>query len=380
MPSGQYLRATYNPATGTGEIVNLSTGQQVAVVRNGVVSPPARALPPPGETAAPPTGTGGVAGEPVLVPGQAGGAGGALPAVVAPPQPAALPPPGGSLIGPPVAALPGVPERPALPANPAVERELAEATAGLNKALAENGLAGDPLFANPDIRTARKLTTALTSWPKPITTSLRTRMLEWGREGCGGSPTEFANRVEYARGRYLELAARFGAEFESANPGATPGQVKTAGGRAAAAAMEADDGMRDLSVHLATDLATIGNASRSGVLPVSLPPGQVPDAVRGLPSLPYQSGTAEAYHARKHMKELPVGEQDWTNPVTGFAASLQETVRSGKLVQDQMEGTSRKLVYQREVDEITLEAIIYVRSDGSVVVGSYGNAKAVKKK
>jgi Domain of unknown function (DUF4157) len=46
-PSGQYLRATYNPATGTGEIVNMSTGQQLAVVANGKVSPPAAGLLPP---------------------------------------------------------------------------------------------------------------------------------------------------------------------------------------------------------------------------------------------------------------------------------------------------------------------------------------------
>jgi hypothetical protein len=61
-PSGQYLRATYNPATGTGEITNLSTGQQVAVVGNGQVSPPARGLLGPGE---PPAATGGSPAEPI---------------------------------------------------------------------------------------------------------------------------------------------------------------------------------------------------------------------------------------------------------------------------------------------------------------------------
>ena len=55
-PTGQVLRATYDPATGTGDIVNVATGQRVAVVNNGVVTPvpgappglpqPAAELPP----------------------------------------------------------------------------------------------------------------------------------------------------------------------------------------------------------------------------------------------------------------------------------------------------------------------------------------------
>jgi hypothetical protein len=47
-PTGQYLKVSLNPATGTGEIVNLSTGQQAAVVANGAVSPAPAGLLSPG--------------------------------------------------------------------------------------------------------------------------------------------------------------------------------------------------------------------------------------------------------------------------------------------------------------------------------------------
>ncbi|MGN9914692.1 eCIS core domain-containing protein [Phytohabitans sp. LJ34] len=108
-PTGQYLRATYNPATGTGEITNLSTGQQVAAVANGQVSPPARGLLGPGEATA---GTGGSPAGPVTptAPRQQG----QLPA----PKPAAPTPE-------PTAAGPAKPTRPSQQGRPP-KRELTD--------------------------------------------------------------------------------------------------------------------------------------------------------------------------------------------------------------------------------------------------------------
>ena len=353
--SGQYLRATYDPVTNTGEIVNVTTGQQVAVVRGGVVSPPAKALPAPGEVAATTAGPGGVS---------ATGA----------PAPLLLPP-GGEAVGPSAAALPGVPERAALPAGPVADEALQKAIAAMNKALAENALAGDPLFANVDELTAGKVRTALVQWSNGIPPTLRARIVQWGRDGCGGSPREFANRVEYARARFQEYVTRFTEEYAATR---TAKQAKDAAQQAASKAMDTEAGMSDLSVILSTELSTIGSAPRSGVLPAGLAPAQVPDAVRALPALPYESGTAEAYHAHKHMRELPANEQDWAKPIETYAASMQETVRSGKLVLDEPAGTSRKLVFHREIDGVTVEAIVYVSADGSATVASFGRPKAVK--
>lgn len=45
-PTGQVFMAEYNPATGMGQMVNLSTGQQVATFSNGQFNPPAAGLLP----------------------------------------------------------------------------------------------------------------------------------------------------------------------------------------------------------------------------------------------------------------------------------------------------------------------------------------------
>ncbi|MCB0065196.1 MAG: hypothetical protein KDE19_23895 [Caldilineaceae bacterium] len=45
-PTGQIFQATYNPTTGTGQIINLSTGQQVGVFNSGQIASPAAGLLP----------------------------------------------------------------------------------------------------------------------------------------------------------------------------------------------------------------------------------------------------------------------------------------------------------------------------------------------
>ncbi|WP_433294763.1 hypothetical protein ACQP2F_33980 [Actinoplanes sp. CA-030573] len=390
-PSGSFLRATYDPATATGEIVNMSTGQQVAVVRNGVVSAPAKAFPAPeatgstapGSSAADAAGTTG-AGTTLAGPTAAGttaagttGAGSAIP------RPALGPGPGpGPAVVAPVPADPAADAKadpvadakadPVVPgkADPVVAAKLA-------KALAENGLTGDSLFDGVDGQTAGKVNTALTQWPRAIPPPLRARLVQWGRDGCGGSPREFANRVEYARALFSETRDRFAAELAATTPAA---QLPAKAAQAAAAAMSSETGMAELSAQLAKDLAAIAANPRSGALPPGLTPAQVPDAVRALPALPYESGTAEAYHAHKHMGDLPAGEQNLTEPIESYAASMRETVRSGKVVLDEPSGTSRKIVYEREADGVKVEAIVYVDPGGNAVVASYGKPKAVKVK
>ncbi len=60
-PNGPvYLQATYNPATGMGQVVNLSTGQQVAVITNGQFTPPAAGLLGTPGAATTPTAGGGI--------------------------------------------------------------------------------------------------------------------------------------------------------------------------------------------------------------------------------------------------------------------------------------------------------------------------------
>lgn len=82
--SGQIYLATYNPATGLGDVVNLSTGQPVGTVTNGVWSRPAIPLPGPPTDGA----SGGSSGAPA----------GTIPAAL---PPGTSPPPGPVVVGVP---------------------------------------------------------------------------------------------------------------------------------------------------------------------------------------------------------------------------------------------------------------------------------------
>jgi hypothetical protein len=116
-PTGQVFMAEYNPATGIGQVVNVSTGQQVATFSNGQFNPPAAGFLPSSTaaTGASPSPAGGALGTgTALIPGTAAGAtpappGGALGAgtALAPVGPGAAV--GPITVGPVPAEVPQVP-------------------------------------------------------------------------------------------------------------------------------------------------------------------------------------------------------------------------------------------------------------------------------
>ena len=257
---------------------------------------------------------------------------------------------------------------PARPVDPALE---ARAQAVREKLPAD--LRDDPMFQNMDPQTTQKLSTALRDDAMPGGGSAREPLARWAKEGAGGNPREFANRYEYATTRYRELVKA------EQRPNLPREQARLA----AARRLEQEIQVGGLSDRLQADL----EAARALGAGEQLPPGTgvedpaVPDKVRGMNRVAYETDTAEAYHARKHMSELPSGEQDAAKPVDAMNTSAMKTIREGTLFRDQVmaDTGSRQLVFRRVAgdppNQVTLEAIVYVKPDGTVVLASFGSAK-----
>jgi hypothetical protein len=240
----------------------------------------------------------------------------------------------------------------------------------LQAALAERGLADDPMFQDLDGQTVNKVARALAEWPRLMPETLRDRFAGWAR-ATSDDARDFANRVEFARAHWLRAGEQLGDLLDHGQM--TESQRVKAGRRMASEMLDSDAGMQQLAEHLLLDVATILAEGRSGRIPEGLPEERVVDAVRALASPAWETPTAEAYHARKHHTDLPRPEQDLTNPVPPYARSLRLTIRLGELTADRPVGESRMLHFERRLDERTvLRAIVFVKSDGSAVIATYG--------
>ncbi len=240
----------------------------------------------------------------------------------------------------------------------------------LQAALAERGLADDPMFQDLDGQTVNKVARALAEWPRLMPETLRDRFAGWAR-ATSDDARDFANRVEFARAHWLRAGEQLGDLLDHGQM--TESQRVKAGRRMASEMLDSDAGMQQLAEHLLLDVATILAEGRSGRIPEGLPEERVVDAVRALASPAWETPTAEAYHARKHHTDLPRPEQDLANPVPPYARSLRLTIQLGELTADRPVGESRMLHFERRLDERTvLRAIVFVKSDGSAVIATYG--------
>jgi hypothetical protein len=240
----------------------------------------------------------------------------------------------------------------------------------LQAALAERGLADDPMFADLDPQTVKKVTQALTQWPRLIPDTLRDRFTDWARASSDDA-REFANRVEFARGEWQMLGnqARTSPQFA----GMTERQSSTAARKVVSAMLDSDG----LAVYMSNlhevDAGVIAADPRSAHFIEGLTPGQTPHAARHLTFPMWETPTAEAYHARKHQDDLPVRERNMNEPVAAYARSLRRTLIEGVLVRDESVGDKRMLHIEREVrNDLILRAIVYVKTDGTAVVATYG--------
>jgi hypothetical protein len=259
------------------------------------------------------------------------------------------------------------------------DKRVAQVQAELETALGERGLENDPMFDGMDPQTQGKVNTALKSDPLKSSDAQRAAQ-DWSQQGAGGDPREFANRYEYARSRYNQTrkAARERLEAEANAAGKQNVNV----GKAAKAEADAAMTPEALDAALQSDLAKV-SSDPPGSLDPLLPnasPDEVACQVQGLERVAFESPTAEAYHAVKHKAELPTELQHTGDPVVDYAPAAHDTIKTGEVVGAvRVQGDSIRVVIHKDYGDtakVTMEAIIYVKPDGTVTLATYGKPKA----
>ncbi|WP_227984235.1 ADP-ribosyltransferase [Nocardia spumae] len=186
-----------------------------------------------------------------------------------------------------------------------------------------------------------------------------------------GDPISFVDRYEYARAKFTEFQRQIDLSEKPANES----------GKAYAARMfNLSDVASDLSADM-QEVAELGFHAAT-IEPDAMGDG-LQDSVRQIEKLGFQEAAGAAYHAAKHIEELPIVERDGLSTIEAYHASAAQTVRTGTLVARETESDGTvKLVYHRSIidgDENTkMEAIVKVAADGSARMASYGEPKAVK--
>jgi hypothetical protein len=223
----------------------------------------------------------------------------------------------------------------------------------------------DPMFDDMDALVTNKVKNALGSDPMGKSPTTQKAALEWAARGAGGDPSEFANRYEYAK-----------AKFSEASKAAVAAKAKNA--RADAEAATTPDKLAD---GLNKDIAKVkafGPGDQLEPIAPGADPKDTAAAVKGLKRVAFQSDTAEAYHAVKHQGELPP-EFRTGNAVDNYQNAYNDTIKTGNVVKAVATPTgSTQVIIQKTYagTGAPMEAIIYVKPDGEVVLASYGAAKA----
>jgi hypothetical protein len=225
------------------------------------------------------------------------------------------------------------------------------------------------MFNGMDPQTQGKVNTALKGDPLQNTPDAQRAAQGWARRGAGGDPREFANRYEYARARFNQL--------RSAAITRLKGQPNSRARAAQEAAAEITPERLDVS--LQGDIRTVtSRGPRQGLEPIppDASPADVARQVQGLENVGFESPTAEAYHAIKHQAELPARPGATGDPVTDYAAAARDTIRTGSVVDSARAGDSVRVIIRKDYSGTLMEAIIYVKPDGTVTLATYGAAKA----
>ncbi|WP_282782458.1 MULTISPECIES: hypothetical protein [unclassified Nocardia] len=187
--------------------------------------------------------------------------------------------------------------------------------------------------------------------------------------GGRGNPWRFANAYEYYKTKFSEAIKSF-------NPSLHPNQSKYA-----VVAREFDDSA--VAADLARDVETVLAAGRGPItIDQNLKGTALANAVQRSEKLGFGDAVAAAYHAPKHIDEVPTTEQAGKSVIRAYQESAARTVREGKLVsyEEKADGSS-KLVFHREISEdgksIVTETIVIVDSSGVARIATYGSPKAV---
>jgi hypothetical protein len=251
-------------------------------------------------------------------------------------------------------------------ADPAAEARAAKFKKQVDDELAKRGLSGDPTFKDLDRLTVEKVAKAFESDPLKAG---KAAAQKWALDGARGNPREFANRYEYVKARFLYL------RDQAMKPGA-PGGPKSKAQAVDEAAKgtttdKLDDALRD-------DLADVAALGPGGLVAPGSSPDDIAAAVQKLDRVAFETPTAEAYHAAKHMKDVPPMAGQTGNYVKDYAAAAKETIQTGKITSvkefknpDAVRVAIRKLLGEPP-NQVEVEAVIYVTPDGMPTLATFG--------
>ncbi|KUL25027.1 WXG100-like domain-containing protein [Actinoplanes awajinensis] len=251
------------------------------------------------------------------------------------------------------------------------------------ESLVKNDLVENAMFEGLNGLDRGKAAEALSHLPNKMTSELRKRVFGWASDQADGDVRVFANRVEFARARWNEMAGdREKALYESArreDPGIDPRGFKTEGQKLATKAMDSDEGIARLKSDLEYDLQYLAGKPHSIGLPEQVHPDLVASRLVGIEHPPWEMPEAEAYHVRKHFKELPDEDMFAGEPIDIYTKSLLKTLLIGEITVEPptVEGESTAVIYRRAIlgSQYTMRARVYLGDDGSAVVATYGRAE-----
>ncbi|WP_119729620.1 hypothetical protein [Thermomonospora amylolytica] len=207
-------------------------------------------------------------------------------------------------------------------------------------------------------------------FPGSVQDRMHADAVRWAADGAEGNPREFAHRYEYFKARFDEVRRELDAARLAGENELTKKQVPVA----------AADRMGDLNLtdEINADMAEVRRARPDGG--VRIDPDASGDALEqavrdNAGRIDMGSESSAAYHAHKHYKELPESERTG-DMIRDYLDSAERTIREGEVWRRQtMDNGSEQLIIRRDVGGTVMEAIIYVKPDGSTVMASYGSAK-----
>ncbi|GAA2666792.1 WXG100-like domain-containing protein [Actinoplanes palleronii] len=253
--------------------------------------------------------------------------------------------------------------------------------------LVKNELTDNSMFEGLNELDRGKVAEALIQLPKKMTLKLRKRVFEWAFERARGDVRAFANHVEFAHSRWREMA---GDNEKYLYESARKNQVtevdtrgfKTAAQISATEVMISDEGMARLKSDLEDDLQYLAGKPHSISLPEQVHPDLVASKLVGLEHPPWEMPEAEAYHAHKHLSDLPPEDRYPGNPIDVYTRSLLKTLLTGKIRVEPPtnDGGKTMLTYHRAISDSgdVMLARAYLSDDGSVVVATYGRVELRK--
>lgn len=188
--------------------------------------------------------------------------------------------------------------------------------------------------------------------------------------GGEGNPTRFANAYEY----YYDAYSAAMKSIDSSVP-LPRGKNKYDVG-----AELLDD--HAVSAALSRDVAEVQSIGKGAIaLRPGMDPREVAAQLQQSDGLGFADPVSGAYHAPKHLDELPPAELEGKSAIQAYLDSADETIRNGSLVGQKAENGGRKFYFHRTVDvdgqPMTTEAIVFVSDEGVASIASYGTPKAI---